>query len=66
MIMNIISCTRAPYYPYTLQSESQALGKVNKEAVCRSINRHYKGLSRVSATSTKVTEPPENLLEQVN
>ena len=56
MIMNIISHTCAPYYPYT---ESQALGKVNKEAVCWSINRHYKGFSRVSANSTKVTEPPE-------
>ena len=66
MIMNIISRTLALYYPYTLYRESWALGWVNKEAICRNVNQPYKGFSWVSVNSTKVTKPPENLLEWVN
>ena len=63
MTMNIISPTCTPYYPYTLYRESQALGQINKETICWSNNWPYKGLSWVSANSTKVTESPENFIE---
>ena len=66
MIMMIISHMHAPYFPYFLYRESQALAWVNKEAVCQSTNRPYEGFSQVSTNSTKVTEPLENLLERVN
>ena len=66
MIMNIISRMRAPHLPYTLYREGQAKGRVNKEAVCRSTKRPHKGKPRVSFKPTKVTEPPDDLLERVN
>ena len=33
MLVNIISCMCVPYLPYTLYSEGQVIGGVNKEAV---------------------------------
>ena len=66
MIMNIISRTHVPHLPYTLYREGQAIGRVNKEAVCRSTKQPREGKPRVSVKSTKVTEPPDDLLERVN
>ena len=66
MLVNIISCTRAPYLPYTLHRESRAIGRVNKEAVCRSTKQPHEGRPRVSVKFTKVSEPPDNLLERAN
>ena len=66
MIVNMISRTRAPHLPYTLYREGQAIGRVNKEAVCRSTKQPREGKPRVSVKSTKVTEPPDDLLERVN
>ena len=66
MIMNIISRTRAAYLPYPLYREGQTIGRVNKEAVCRSTKRPYEGKSRVSVKPTKVADPPDDLLERVN
>ena len=62
MLMNIISHTRPPYFPYTLY-RGQAIGGVNKEAVCR---RPHEGTPRVLVKPTKVSEPPDDVLERIN
>ncbi len=66
MLVNIISRTLAPYLPYTLYREAQAIGGVNKEAICWSTKRPHEGTPRVSVKPTKVSEPPDDLLERVN
>ena len=66
MLVNIISRTHAPYLPYTLYRESQAIGGVNKEAVCQSTKRPHEGTPRVSVKPMKVSEPPNDLLVRVN
>ncbi len=63
ILVNIISRTCAPYLPYR---EGQAIGRVNKEAICRSTKRSHEGAPRVSVKPTKVSEPPDDLLERVN
>ena len=66
MLVNIISCTHAPYFPYTLHREGQAISGVHKDAVCQSIKQPHKGTPRVSVKPTKVSKPPDYLLERVN
>ena len=66
MIMNIISRMRTPHLPYTLYREGQAIGRVNKEAICQNTKQPHKGKPRVSVKPTKVAEPPDDLLERVN
>ena len=66
MIINIISRTRVPHLPYTLYREGQAIGRVSKQAVCRNTRQPHEGKPRVSVEPSKVTEPPDDLLERVN
>ena len=63
MSINIIIRMRAPYFPYALYRESQAIGRVNWEGVWQSTNQPYEGNSQVSTKPAMVTEPPEILLE---
>ena len=60
--MNIISRMHVPHLPYILY-RGQAIGRVNKEAICQSTKRPHEGKPQVSVKPTKVTEPPDDLLD---
>ena len=59
----------ALYYSCPILSiyrDSQTLGEVNNEAICRSAIRPCEGKFQVSVKPMKVTEVPDHLLEHVN
>ena len=66
MVVNIISHTHVLYFLYTLYREGLAIGRVNKEAIYRSIKRPHEGTLWVPVKLTKVSEPPDYLLERIN